>query len=406
MLRVNSYIRECLAVLEKCADPIDANLTAWVRLVIIADEITMSFCYDDPGGIASLADIRTQMMLKDFDSQLASWRRDLSADALGPGTLMIMYYTVRLYLYEIALHVDHSPEDFKSPFQMGGIDVSPDAADVPTHVLTAAVCECISSAHALLDHFLNLDVAIIPVMPVYSYVRVSFAGFYLAKLSLSACHPESRIGRVLDKRSLKIETYMDRTILRVRDIISMTRSRTPSIFLALLFKLRQWCMHPTVLLDDPGSGNPEANSSRGGMSPADEARIIEHINSSADSPEAPILEDIYRLPTGRASSSSASTSSTPAGSGATPCQQSPPYQQGTPQSSVKPIVATPVGVYQNTQPQGRFVTPYCPPASVPEDIASRPEHMNIDNNHIFSFLEDLTFPEGGLTGFGMSQRWG
>lgn len=82
---------------------------------------------------------------------------------------------------------------------------------------------------------------------MFTYVRVSFAAFVLAKLCLSAATPGSRIGQILDKNSLKAESYMDRLILHVRNVVGPHRCRVPAIFLALSFKLRQWSLHPEII---------------------------------------------------------------------------------------------------------------------------------------------------------------
>lgn len=105
-------------------------------------------------------------------------------------------------------HVDHAPEDFKAPYQMGRIQTL--GKEVSTQVLAEAIAECVSSAHALLTTFLDIDVDSLRGLPVFSFVRTSFASFILAKLSLSCADPSSRIGKVLDRSSLQLESYMDR----------------------------------------------------------------------------------------------------------------------------------------------------------------------------------------------------
>ncbi|KAK4506484.1 hypothetical protein PRZ48_000216 [Zasmidium cellare] len=301
-LRCSSYIRESVEYIERSpnAIPTDRTLVAWTRLIMIAEEISTSWCYDDPGGIASITELRTQLMMKDFDKRLTSWYTNLPETDVGTGAMMIMYYTIRLYLFEVALHIDHSSEDFKAPYQMGGIQPYPVEDEVPTQVLADAIANCIQTSHALLNTFLAMDVEGCRSLPVFSYVRVSFAAFVLAKLCLSAAHPRSRIAKVLDRSSLKVETYMDKAILHVRNIVGVKRSRVPSIFLALLFKLRQWCLNPDIIdhfEDEPEQPNQIENghdmSSRmiqdkvsGGIIELDGARITEQISSSESSPQA------------------------------------------------------------------------------------------------------------------------
>ena len=256
MLRVSSYVRECVQYLDLAPDaiPTDRTMVHWVRLVMIAEEIGVSFSYDDPGGIASITELRTQLMLKDFESRLTEWWTSVPEHE-GNGSMTIMYYWVRLFLHEVILHVDHSPEDFRAPYQMGPIHPWNGAA-IPTQVLAESIAECIASSHALLNAFFVMDVDHLRALPVFSYVRISFAAFVLAKLCLSASRTESRISHILDSKAMQSEMYMDRAVLHVRNIVGENRCRVPAIFLALLFKLRQWCLHPQMI-------EPTASVSKG-----------------------------------------------------------------------------------------------------------------------------------------------
>lgn len=253
MLRVSSYVRECVDYLERSPDALasDRMLVAWIRLLMIGEEISNAFSYDDPGGIASITELRTQLMLKDFVKRLNDWFRSVSETDMNSSLTMI-YWTTRLCLHEVALHVDHSPEDFKAPYQMGVIHPW-DGDEIPTQVLAETVAECVSCSHNLIHTFLAMDIETLRALPVLIYVRVSFAAFVLAKLCLSANHPEGQIGRVLDRSSVKAESILDRAILHVRAVLGRTRCRVPAIFLALLFKLRQWCLNPELIGPPQGS---------------------------------------------------------------------------------------------------------------------------------------------------------
>ncbi|KAF2726147.1 hypothetical protein K431DRAFT_213930, partial [Polychaeton citri CBS 116435] len=251
MLRVNSYVRECIEYLQTSpnAVPTDRSFVAWCKLMIISEEICQGFSYDDYVGMGQIEDLRTQLMLRDFEKRLSDWEKSIP-DTDFNASLRIMYYTVRIYLNEIALHVDHNPEDFKAPYQMGPLAPRPppnDDNDYATQPLVNAISDCITSAHRLMDTFLHIDPASARGLPVFTYVRVSLAAFVLAKLCLSAAHPEGRIYKVLDRSALKVEGYMDRAILHVRNIIGPHSCRVPAIFLALLFKLRSWCLHPELI---------------------------------------------------------------------------------------------------------------------------------------------------------------
>ncbi|RMY51128.1 hypothetical protein D0865_06512 [Hortaea werneckii] len=381
MLRANSYVRECAEYLEQSKDslPTDATLVVWSRLIMIAEEISVSFAYDDPGGIASIAELRTQLMHKDFHKRLVNWYDNVPAKAMN-SSLKMMYYTVRLYLHEIALHVDHSPNDFRAPYQMGTVHPY-EGEEIPTGVLAETVAQCIQCSHALLDTFLAMDHDSCRALPVFSFVRISYAAFILAKFCLSASHAGSRLGAVLDRSSLKAESYLDRAILHVREIVGPLRCRVPAIFLALLFKLRQWCMHPQMIEGPQQSQSPFLNGdtidfandqpSRRNLPSGDHRRIVEQSSTSSDSSPQTLAEGqqaAFESVTGLAAQEAA-------------------YQ------------ATP-----GSMPVSNFITGDTPgDCNMIDDNNTQqgldfnfgPDTMNLDENFFASLG---AFPEGGLTG--------
>lgn len=200
---------------------------------------------------------------------------------------MMMYYIIRLFLHEVAIHVDLSPEDFRAPYQMGTIRAS-DGEEVSTQALSESIAECITSSHALLSVFLSMDVNTCRALPVFCWVCVSFAVFILAKLSLSVAHSGSRIGKSLDRSSLKVESFMDRAILHLRNIIGRYRTRIPAIFLVLLFKLRQWCLHLEMIEDESEIASryqiPAAKWPPQTVTSVEGPRITEHVSKNEKSP--------------------------------------------------------------------------------------------------------------------------
>jgi hypothetical protein len=421
MLRVSSYIRECLEHLEQAPDALrsDRTVVAWVKVTMIAEEISTSFSFDDPGGVASISELRTQLMLKDFSARLTAWYTNTPETDICPSGI-IMYYTIRLYLHEIALHVDHSPEDFRAPYQMGTIHVSHENEEIPTQVLAEAIAECISCAHGLLNTFLAMDPNSCRALPVFSYVRVSFAAFVLAKLCLSAAHPRSRIGKVLDRSSLKVESYLDRAVLHVRNVVGAHRTRVPAIFLALLFKLRQWCLNPEML-DQPKSGPgiyDLALADKIKVPEIEGPRVTEHTSSAESSPQG-LAAPEYEITRFSASEWAAMTAeedktaqfSTPqSGSGSSgqassgASHASPPAQSQA-QSNPNTVL---MGGAAGQDLDGGISGPSTTAASIsiPQTVseaydpqAGELEQMEIDYSFFNSLGGDMDgFPEGGLTG--------
>ncbi|KAK0284189.1 hypothetical protein LTR35_005904 [Friedmanniomyces endolithicus] len=406
MLRVSSYVRECVEYLHRSLDalPSDRILVHWLRLVMIAEEVSVSFSYDDPGGIASITELRAQLMLKDFEKRLTAWWGSVPMEDRH-GNLTIMYYTNRLFLHEIALHVDHSPEDFRAPYQMGTITHPPPAAhaglggdpEVPTQILAEAIAECINSSHAVLNAFFAMDVDGLRALPVFGYVRVTFAAFALAKLCLSAAHPEARLYRVVNRRALNVESYMDRAVLHVRNVVGTKRCRVPAIFLALLFKLRQWCMNPELIEravgDEPAAEGSE-DMGRGG--------------SWTDSGAA----EVRQLRTGGLGEQDGGCSS---GSGSGSSTQSPPDEQQhggseLPNESARASSHKDPHLHHTNSTLGGGRTDYAPTdgnasAGVIATLAvpqseSADWAMQLDSDYMryFGDMMDTFTAEGGLTG--------
>jgi hypothetical protein len=72
---------ECL----KCSPYVaasDKSLLAWVKLVKIADDMGAFLPYDDPGKIPTPSDSRGKLMLKNFEKELISWKRETSSDIM------------------------------------------------------------------------------------------------------------------------------------------------------------------------------------------------------------------------------------------------------------------------------------------------------------------------------------
>ena len=291
MMRVTNYTRECLDYLESTpfAAPCDHILVAWIRLWMIGEEIGAALSYDDPGDTASLLDNTTQLMVIAFEKRLTEWRARYADVAFTPA-VKIMYFTLRLFLHELVLHLDHDPSDFQAPYQMGVIHPYGDR-DIPIKPVVHAIADLVSSSHELIDAFVAMGPETACFQPIFVFVRVSFAAFVLAKLCLSAYSQHSRLAGVIEHSSLKAESHVDKLILFVQSVVGPRGRHVPSLFLALLFKLRQWCTHPELVQQAEEKGTP-ADIWPEGISKArehianEEPRITEAMNSSTEpSPE-------------------------------------------------------------------------------------------------------------------------
>ncbi|KAJ2983417.1 hypothetical protein NQ176_g702 [Zarea fungicola] len=248
-MRVTSYAKDCLQYMGQSSESTlgDHILTTWTHLLVIAEEIGTAFNYDDPGAVASIFDVKTQLMMTAFRRRLGEWRLG-SAEFDSSPTLQMTYYTVRLYLSEVALHVDHLPEDFNVPYRMSHASYSNSSEEViPAKATVDALAELVENSHALLDTFMSIGTNLARALPLGMFVRVSYAAFVLAKLCASAAQERSQLAPLIDLASLQAESYLNRTLLFVRNSIGVNGCRLPAIFLNLLSQMREWCLHPELI---------------------------------------------------------------------------------------------------------------------------------------------------------------
>lgn len=162
-------------------------------------------------------------------------------------SIMVMLHHSNIYLHEIALHADHAPEDFKPPYQVEHLRLS--NAQPTTAASIDSIAECIKSAHSLVDVFLNMDLDALQAVPVFTYVRVSYALFILAKLYVSASNSSSKLGDYIDFKSLKLGLHLDATITRLGKVVEQKGCKVPTMFLRLLTKFQTWYRNPETRLE-------------------------------------------------------------------------------------------------------------------------------------------------------------
>lgn len=268
MLRFTTWMAESLEVLEHSPDtaPSDKKFIAWVRMQRIIEECGIALSLDDSSNTSvSLADERTQALLKSCQRQIADWKRNIMADKeimnrTEPtrkqkdnsdngdflAFLEITYHASYMYLHEIALHPDHEAEDFRPPFFIAVKFPSTQSQTTLTPPYINSIIQCISSADALLTCFLNMSVQETLRCPTLVYVRIVYAAVILIKISISTSMPSSELGKILEPGSNKIDTYLDNLLVHLRAVATLEQGGKhvlSSVFLRILTKLKLWWQH-------------------------------------------------------------------------------------------------------------------------------------------------------------------
>ena len=155
-------------------------------------------------------------------------------------SLAIMYHHSFIYLHEMALHVDHSPEDFRPPYQLDRVRTVRTGRSATTPSYIDAVMRCISSSHSLLEVFLHMDIESLQAIPIFTYIRVSYALFVLLKLYSSARDLDSGLTGCIDKESLNLRFNIDSSVELLNVVVSSGKCKVPSVFLRMLLKIQAW----------------------------------------------------------------------------------------------------------------------------------------------------------------------
>lgn len=82
ILLFNSWMEECLNMLQKSNLQADQRTLAWLKLQRIADEANTAFGFDDASTSFSLSELRMQMILRIFERRMHDWKKSVPEEVL------------------------------------------------------------------------------------------------------------------------------------------------------------------------------------------------------------------------------------------------------------------------------------------------------------------------------------
>lgn len=137
------------------------------------------------------------------------------------------------------MHDDHPPENFTPPFDLSKI--------ISIHIIPGVTSSYIESnaanihaSQSLIDVILGMDIETLRELPVYNFVRMSYAIMVLVKVYISSKTPASKIGSVLNPESLKLGLYLKSLINKLIDAVGPKECRAPYTFLGMLIRFNEW----------------------------------------------------------------------------------------------------------------------------------------------------------------------
>ncbi|KAJ4313252.1 hypothetical protein N0V94_007025, partial [Neodidymelliopsis sp. IMI 364377] len=103
-----------------------------------------------------------------------------------------------------------------------------------------ATTKCISSAHAILERFVDIPVDVLQKAPNLLFVRAIYALVVLMKVDY-AVGTDPEMGEILDSQSLRVDDYLQTVLLRTREAIGEQKCRMPTHWTFVVeMKLLTW----------------------------------------------------------------------------------------------------------------------------------------------------------------------
>ncbi|KAF2122817.1 hypothetical protein BDV96DRAFT_8152 [Lophiotrema nucula] len=245
ILLYNSWMEECLSLLQKSPLLDDRRVVAWLKLQRIADEANTAFGFDDASTSFSLSELRLQVILRMFERKMQDWKKSLPQEVMSQ-SMMIEYHQNMMSMWEFAMDGGRydAPEFKNRHLTLPALDddcVQPESLLSRSALQINATIKCISAAHALLDCFSEITSKKLQKAPNVMFVRAIYALVALMKADYAVASDADGIGEVLESQSLKVDYYLDTIIRKTGDSIGPQGCRVPTHWLFVLnHKLKSW----------------------------------------------------------------------------------------------------------------------------------------------------------------------
>ncbi|RKF65524.1 putative fungal specific transcription protein [Erysiphe neolycopersici] len=243
LIHWSSFTADCVEILENSeyASPSDKLLCQWVKIYHISEEASAQFCMNDLGATVSFTDSQVQHTLRGFERDLEKWRACQKHDKINP-SLKITEHAINLYIHEVVTQVGHQLEELKPPFNedtMSAFIEENDSSPISS-ARVPALSTCLASIDGILGIFLDLDVESIRLFPSNNYGWVVYATVVLMKLYFTAANPNSELGEIINKDSMRVEYYLDRLIDKLSTISGEECCKISELALDMMIMMRNW----------------------------------------------------------------------------------------------------------------------------------------------------------------------
>ncbi|KAL9024057.1 MAG: hypothetical protein Q9196_006791 [Gyalolechia fulgens] len=261
LIRWNAYMDECLDFLNTSPEALSSDpvLIEWVLLQRLADDVGYQISEDESSNVG-VSEVKTQYALKGFERQMKDWEKRAAKQtdsrewetpdeksgreqaANGPSvSLRFNFHVANLYMHEFATHLDQTLE-FPNSARMseGKEDKSKGRPQVLTTAHISALTTCLTSIHGMFDTVLKMSPEEVRNVPVFFFVRVSYAGVLLIKMYFAATSPDSELGKVISSDDMRVEHYLG----KLRELLQASggsgKCRLTRSFFLVLVMFQTW----------------------------------------------------------------------------------------------------------------------------------------------------------------------
>jgi hypothetical protein len=244
ILLFNSWMEECVGMLDKSKLLDDRRIIAWLKLQRIADEANTAFGFDDASTSFSLSELRMQIILRIFDRRMQDWKKSVPNEVMTK-FLTIEYHQNMLSMWEFGMDGGrYDVTEFRNRhLTLPALDddcVQPESLLSRSALQLNATTKCIGAAHAILDCFIEIPIERLQHAPNVLFVRAIYALVALMKADY-AVGTDAEMGELLESQSLKVDFYLETVLARTTEAIGPQKCRIPTHWTFVLeAKLKSW----------------------------------------------------------------------------------------------------------------------------------------------------------------------
>lgn len=244
ILLFNSWMEECVTMLQKSKLLDDRKTIALLKLQRIADEANTAFGFDDASTSFSLSELRMQIILRIFDRRMQDWKKSIPEEVMTV-YLTIEYYQNMLSMWEFGMDGGrYDVTEFRNRhLTLPALDddcVQPESLLSRSALQINATTKCIGAAHSILDCFIEVPTERLQKAPNVLFVRAIYALVALMKADY-AVGTDAEMGELLESQSLKVDYYLNTVLARTTEAIGPQKCRIPSHWKFVIeAKLKSW----------------------------------------------------------------------------------------------------------------------------------------------------------------------